>query len=150
MKSIINHPFVPLTAALACLGLAVIACSAGDDSGVKKDPIAVCQAGEKGCPSEKKESSTKRAANEDGTRLGSPETADGEGESNSNADAGEAGADGAPSAPREGPFCQELRACCKTLEQAGYSPNTCLEIVNTKSENACVLQHKQYRDAGDC
>jgi hypothetical protein len=142
-----SSPLILLAAGLA-LGVAAVACVADDDA-TKKNPLAVCEAGEKGCPSDKKDTKkTASSKSEEGTRLDSPQKAD----EPSSTDAGTASdaSDASAVAPQEGPFCKELRTCCKTLEQAGYSPNTCLEIVNTKSENACVLQHKQYRDYGDC
>ncbi|MDF2696189.1 MAG: hypothetical protein K0S65_4572, partial [Labilithrix sp.] len=52
--------------------------------------------------------------------------------------------------PQPGPICTKLKGCCDQLKAAGYSDATCLEIVDTLSENACSLQHKQYKDFGDC
>lgn len=132
------------------LAVAIVAC--GEDDPPAKQPLVVCQAGENGCPSDKpanqkKQNPSTTTTSGGPTELPADKSEDPPPSSASNADAGGA-VDSGPPAP--GPICTKLKACCKQLEDAGYSPATCLEIVNTRSENACSLQHKQYRDFGDC
>ncbi|MBX3204072.1 MAG: hypothetical protein KF764_03335 [Labilithrix sp.] len=124
-------------------GAGAIGCSAPPSSST---PLLVCEAGEDGCPSDKtktpKQATSKKPSDDDGP-SGSPAPA-------STPDDDEA-ADAGPAAdPEPGPICTKLKGCCDQLKAAGYSDATCLEIVGTKSENACSLQHKQYRDYGDC
>jgi len=139
-----------LGTALAFAGV-VIACGEADPPA--KQPLVVCTAGEDGCPAEKPANQKKQApaAPNNGPTDRPTETtppADDDPDPTPTADAG--AADAKPAEPTLGAICSKLKGCCKQLEDQGYSPATCLDIVNTRNENACSLQHKQYRDFGDC
>jgi len=128
---------------------AAIACSAPPQ---QKTPLLVCEAGEDGCPSEKpktsKQPSKKTSNDDDEGPSGAPAPAasppDEETPAKTDPDAG------AEPEPEPGPICTALKGCCDQLKAAGYSDEICLEIVDTNSESACSLQHKQYKDYGDC
>ncbi len=138
-------PNVVLAFAMIAFG-ATVACSAPPS---QKTPLLVCEAGEDGCPSEKPRTAKKppKTSDDDGPTgtpaPASPAADDEDDETPLDADAG---------AEEEelGAVCTKLKACCGQLKAAGYSDATCLEIVDTKSETACSLQHKQYKDFGDC
>ncbi len=129
------------------IGAWAVACSAPVP---QKTPLIVCEAGEDGCPSDKPKSSkqTSKKTNDDNGPSGSPASAtpDDDETPGTNPDAGT----DTPVEEKPGPICTNLKACCDQLKAAGYSDATCLEIVDTKSESACSLQHKQYKDFGDC
>jgi hypothetical protein len=137
----------------AALGFGIVVIACGEADPPAKQPLVVCQAGESGCPSDKPVNQKKQNPGTT-TTSGGPteppaEKKDDPPGSQANDDAGATVVvDAGPPAP--GPICTKLKDCCKQLEEAGYSPATCLEIVNTRSENACSLQHKQYKDYGDC
>ena len=122
----------------------------------QKTPLLVCEAGENGCPSEKpkssKQASRKDDDDEDDGPSGVPAPAPSSPTDDEPADPdAEPDADPPPPPdPAPGPICVKLKGCCDQLKAAGYSDATCLEIVGTKSETACSLQHKNYRDFGDC
>jgi hypothetical protein len=137
-------------AALA-LGIAAIAC--GDADPPPKQPLVVCTAGESGCPAEKPANQKKQNPGTTTTSGGPTEPPEQTKEpppANTTNDAGAVADSGPVGPPPTGPICTKLKDCCKQLEEAGYSPATCIEIVDTRSENACSLQHKQYKDFGDC
>lgn len=139
-----------MTAVLALVGAGLaggtIACSAPPP---QKTPLIVCEAGEDGCPSDKpktsKKTSTKKS--DDDGPSGTPAPPPDDDDDDETIPAADAGAEPDPG---PGPICTKLKGCCDQLKAAGYSDATCLEIVDTRSENACSLQHKQYRDFGDC
>lgn len=116
-----------------------------------KQPLVVCTAGENGCPSDKSAKDAKRVTSGpvDGpTEVPAPAPKETPQETPAPTTQ-DAGAPEPTEAPL-GAICTKLKACCAELEAAGYSTTTCLDIVSTKSENACSLQHKQYLDFGDC
>ncbi len=123
----------------------------------QKTMLLVCEAGENGCPSEKpkssKQTSKKTDSDDDDGPSGVPApsspTDDDQTDPESDADS-DPDADPPPPDPPPGPICTKLKGCCDQLKAAGYSDATCLEIVGTKSETACSLQHKNYKDFGDC
>ena len=145
--------------ALVMGGLAagVFACSAPPP---QKATLLVCEAGENGCPSEKPKSSKQTSKKKDSDDEDGPSGAPAPAPSSPTdeeqaAPAPDADADPDPDPPpppdpAPGPICTKLKGCCDQLKAAGYSDATCLEIVGTKSENACSLQHKSYKDFGDC
>ena len=128
------------------LGAATFACSAPPP---QKTPLVVCEAGEDGCPSEKPKTAkqpSKKSSDEDADEgpSGTPTPAP-------SPDTDDPPPDTAPEPePAPGPICTQLQGCCAQLQAAGYSPATCQEIVDTRSETACSLQYKQYKDFGDC
>lgn len=145
-----------LTLALLA-GALSFACSAPDSS--SKTPLVVCTAGEKGCPDEKRGNTPKQGTStgtsggpsgaptapsddaKDGTKDETKATPEG---SDAGVEPVEAGT------PPLGAVCTELKACCQQLKDQGYDPATCDGIVETRNENACSLQKKQYTDYGDC
>ena len=62
----------------------------------------------------------------------------------------DAGLDAADAAPKAGPQCQALAACCKQLGDAGYVTTTCKSVLSTNNEDACYTQHASYKTSGDC
>lgn len=141
--------------ALALLGGALsFACSSPDSS--SKTPLVVCTAGEKGCPDEKRGNTPKQGTGTSGGPSGAPTVpADTKDDTKDETKATPADSDGGvepveAGAPPLGAVCTELKTCCQQLKDQGYDPATCEGIVETRNENACSLQKKQYTDYGDC
>ncbi len=147
---------------LALIGGALsFACSSPDSS--SKTPLVVCTAGEKGCPDEKRGNTPKQGTSTgtSGGPSGAPSAPsddvkdDTKDETKDETKATPEGSDGGAEPVEAGPpplgaVCTELNTCCQQLKDQGYDPATCEGIVETRNENACSLQKKQYTDYGDC
>ena len=139
------------------LALAILMCGVGGMFACSAPPpqktaIVVCEAGEDGCPSEKPKTAkqhTQKRDDDDGP-TGFPAPPASTSDEDVDEDEDETPAEPEPEEPVTGPICTKLKSCCGQLKAAGYSDATCLEIVGTGSETACSLQHKQYKDFGDC
>jgi len=138
-----------LSSSALFLFFVIPACS--QDAASSKQPLAVCQEGEEGCPSvqraEKQPSSSKS-----NTPSGDPSTPTSTNEEElkgATPDAGPPPADAAADAAL-GALCTALSKCCDQIEEAGYVSDNCKSVVALKHEGACYAQHEQYKNAGDC
>jgi hypothetical protein len=118
----------------------IVACSAPPSN---QTPLLICTAGENGCPGEKtptppKKNTSSSSSEDDGDpALETKQLVD-------------AGIDAESEEPALGKICTALKGCCGQLKEAGYSTATCDDIIKTKNESACSLQHRSYREYGDC
>lgn len=122
------------------------------DATSSKQPLAVCQEGEDGCPSvqrAEKQPSSSKSTGPSGDPSAPTSTNDEELKSATPADAGAPPVDAAADAPL-GNLCTSLSKCCDEIEAAGYLPDNCRSVVALKHEGACYAQHQQYQNAGDC
>lgn len=124
------------------------------DATSSKQPLAVCQEGDDGCPSvPRAEKSTGSRSTPSGDPS-TPEATTPNQEELASAKTDDAGvppsdAAGEAAAPL-GTLCTKLDTCCDQIEQAGYLPDNCRSVVALKHESACYAQHQQYKNAGDC
>lgn len=123
------------------------------DATSSKQPLAVCQEGEDGCPSVPR--AEKQPTSRTSGPSGDPSTPTTTGEeklaSAKDDDAGAPAADAAADASVPlGALCTALNKCCGQIEQAGYIPDNCRSVVALRHESACYAQHQQYKNAGDC
>jgi hypothetical protein len=130
--------------------LVVPACA--PDATSSKQPLAVCQEGDDGCPSVPRAEKQQPAPSKTTGPSGDPSTpTDTNQEQLTSADAGASTVDAAPEAAAPlGTLCKALDKCCDQIEQAGYIPDNCRSVVALKHESACYAQHQQYKNAGDC
>jgi hypothetical protein len=136
---------------LLLLSIVVPACA--PDATSSKQPLAVCNEGDDGCPSVPR--AEKAPASRTNGPSGDPSTPTGANEeelaSAKTEDAGTPPADAAAEAEVPlGTLCTALDKCCNQIEQAGYIPDNCRSVVALRHESACYAQHQQYKNAGDC
>jgi hypothetical protein len=134
---------------LLLLSFVVPACA--PDAASSKQPLAVCQEGDDGCPSvprAEKQPSPSKSTGPSGDPS-TPSTPNDEELASAETDAGSTPADAAADAAL-GTLCTALSKCCGQIEEAGYIPDNCKSVVALRHESACYAQHQQYRNAGDC
>lgn len=139
---------------LSSLLLFFVVPACAPDTKSSKQPLAVCEEGEDGCPSVPRAEKQPPASRSNGP-TGDPSTPTNTNEedlaSAKTDDAGAPGTDAAaePAAP-PGTLCKALDKCCDQIEEAGFMPDNCRSVVALKHESACYAQHQQYKSAGDC
>ena len=148
-RSLLSLSFAP--SALLLFFFVVPACA--PDATSSKQPLAVCQEGDDGCPSVPR--ADKPPTSKTNGPSGDPSTPTTTNEedlaSAKTDDAGTPAADAtAEAAAPLGTLCTALDKCCDQIEQAGYIPDNCRSVVALKHEGACYAQHEQYKNAGDC
>ena len=132
--------------ALASALASVVACSAAPDSA--KKPLPVCDAKDPDCPGVPASSNKTHGEIPTDPVPAPPQSMPVlPPEPSSTSDSG---ADAADAAPKVGPQCAALGACCKQLGDAGYVTTTCNSVLSTNNEDACYTQHASYKTYGDC
>lgn len=147
-RSLLSLSLVP-----ASLLLFFVAPACAPDPTSSKQPLAVCQEGEDGCPSVPR--AEKQPTSRSNGPSGDPSTPTSTNQEDLTSaktdDAGTPPADAAAEAEAPlGNLCKALDKCCDQIEQAGYIPDNCRSVVALKHESACYAQHQQYKNAGDC
>jgi hypothetical protein len=148
-----KRPLLSLSFAPSALLLFFVVPACAPDATSSKQPLAVCQEGDDGCPSVPR--AEKQPTSKSNGPSGDPSTPTPTNEEDlASAKTGDAGAPAADAASEAaaplGTLCTALDACCDQIEQAGYIPDNCRSVVALKHESACYAQHQQYRNAGDC
>jgi hypothetical protein len=148
-RSLLSRSFVP-----SALLLFFIVPACAPDATSSKQPLAVCQEGDDGCPSvprAEKQPSSKSSGPSGDPSTPTPAPNEEDLASAKTDDAGTPTPDAAAEAAAPlGTLCTALDECCDQIEQAGYIPDNCRSVVALKHEGACYAQHEQYRNAGDC
>jgi hypothetical protein len=130
---------------------ALVACTAPPP---EKTPLVVCEAGQNGCPKEKKNKPGDDDDDDDGAETSESSLTKGQDDPKKTptptASATDAGSDSSTSTIA-GPNCRALEKCCDALDDARITGSgaQCRRTVDARNETSCRAAHEEYKTPDD-